>query len=93
MNTPTEGKDLPDNPSLEHLQKRLGFHPVNELNSLLRALQGFDLAYLDTAGTPRGEALAALLAGCERGASGLSDELTQRFFIHAGERPQTSVAA
>jgi hypothetical protein len=34
-----------------------------------------------------------LLAACERAAYGISDELTQRFFVHAGERPQTSVAA
>jgi hypothetical protein len=40
-----------------------------------------------------GEPLAALLTACERCVYGLSDELTQRFFIHAGERPQSSVAA
>jgi hypothetical protein len=40
-----------------------------------------------------GGPLAALLVACERCAYGLSDELTQRFFIHAGEQLQPSVAA
>jgi hypothetical protein len=34
-----------------------------------------------------------MLRSCERLAYGLSDELLQRFFVHAGERPQASVAA
>jgi uncharacterized alpha-E superfamily protein len=79
-----------------HLQQvgtRLEFRPVNDPASLLQALRGFDLAEFEDLGMPEGEPLAALLAACERCAYGLSDELTQRFFIHAGERPQTSVAA
>ena len=79
-----------------HLQlvgARLGFRPVNDPAALLPALRGFDLAELEDLRKPQGEPLAALLAACERCAYGLSDELTQRFFIHAGERPQTSVAA
>jgi hypothetical protein len=61
--------------------------------SLLQALRGFDLAEFEDLRLPQGEPLAALLAACERCVYGLSDELTQRFFVHAGERPQTSVAA
>jgi uncharacterized circularly permuted ATP-grasp superfamily protein/uncharacterized alpha-E superfamily protein len=79
-----------------HLQQvgtRLEFRPVNDPSSLLQALRGFDLAEFEDLGMREGEPLAALLAACERCACGLSDELTQRFFIHAGERPQTSVAA
>jgi uncharacterized circularly permuted ATP-grasp superfamily protein/uncharacterized alpha-E superfamily protein len=79
-----------------HLQQvgaRLGFKPVNDPAALLQALRGFDLAEFEDLRTSQGEPLAALLAACERCAYGLSDELTHRFFIHAGERPQTSVAA
>jgi uncharacterized circularly permuted ATP-grasp superfamily protein/uncharacterized alpha-E superfamily protein len=79
-----------------HLQQvgaRLEFRPVNDPASLLQALRGFDLAEFEDLRMPQGEPLAALLAACERCAYGLSDELTHRFFIHAGERPQTSVAA
>lgn len=79
-----------------HLQQvgtRLGFRPVNDPASLLQALRGFDLAEFEDLRIPQGEPLAALLGDCERCAYGLSDELTQRFFIHAGEHPQTSVAA
>jgi uncharacterized alpha-E superfamily protein len=79
-----------------HLQQvgtRLEVRPVNDPISLLQALRGFDLAEFEDLHTTQGEPLAALLAACERCAYGLSDELTQRFFIHAGERPQTSVAA
>jgi hypothetical protein len=61
--------------------------------SLLQALRGFDLAEFEDLRLPQGQPLAALLAACERCVYGLSDELTQRFFVHAGERPQTSVAA
>ena len=78
---------------LQTLQEQLGFHPVNDITSLLRALRGFDLAYLDIPEGPSSEPLSALLTACQRCAFGLSDELTQRFFIHAGERPQASVAA
>jgi uncharacterized circularly permuted ATP-grasp superfamily protein/uncharacterized alpha-E superfamily protein len=78
---------------LHQIGTRLGFRPVNDPGSLLKALRGFDLAEFEDLHMPQGEPLAALLAACERSAHGLSDELTQRFFIHAGERPQTSVAA
>jgi uncharacterized circularly permuted ATP-grasp superfamily protein/uncharacterized alpha-E superfamily protein len=80
---------------LQRLEEQLGFRSVNDPRSLLRALQGFDLAYLEVTAQdlPRAEPLSALLVACERCALGLSDELTQRFFIHAGERPQASAAA
>jgi uncharacterized alpha-E superfamily protein len=78
---------------LEQVKTRLGFGPVNDPRSLLQALRGFDIAFLENPGASEGEPLSALLAACERCAYGLSDELTQRFFIHAGERPQASVAA
>jgi len=78
---------------LQQVGSRLGFRPVNDPASLLQALRGFDLAEFEDRRVPQGEPLAALLAACERYAYGLSDELTQRFFIHAGEQPQTSVAA
>lgn len=81
------------NEQLQQIKSRLGFAPVNDPRSLLQALRGFDLAVFETLRAPRGEPLAALLAACERCAQGLSEELTQRFFVHAGERPQTSVAA
>jgi uncharacterized alpha-E superfamily protein len=80
----------------DHLQQigtRLGFRPINDPASLLQALRGFDLSEFEDLRIPKSEPLGALLAACERSAFGLSDELTQRFFIHAGERPQTSVAA
>ena len=78
---------------LQYLDTQLGFRPVSDPASLLQALRGFDLAEIENLRMPHGEPLAALLAACERSVYGLSDELTQRFFIHAGERPQTSVAA
>jgi uncharacterized alpha-E superfamily protein len=78
---------------LKQVWARLGYRPVNDPASLLLALREFDLAELEGPHISQGEPLAALLAACERCAYGLSDELTQRFFIHAGERPQTSVAA
>ena len=77
--------------SLGRLRERLGFQPSNDPHSLLRALQGFDLSYLEA--DRRGAPLAALLAASERSTLALSDELTHRFFIHAGESPQASVAA
>ena len=78
---------------LQQVDTRLGFRPVNDPASLLQALRGFDIAEFEALSMPEGEPLAALLAACERCVYGLSDELTQRFFIHAGEHPQTSVAA
>jgi uncharacterized circularly permuted ATP-grasp superfamily protein/uncharacterized alpha-E superfamily protein len=78
---------------LQYLDTQLGFRPVNDPASLLQALRGFELAEIENLRMPHGEPLAALLAACERSVYGLSDEFTQRFFIHAGERPQTSVAA
>ena len=79
-----------------HLQEvvmQLEFQPVNDPASLLQALRGFELAQFEDPYAQPSAPLAALLAACERYAYGLSDELTQRFFIHAGEQSQTSVAA
>jgi uncharacterized alpha-E superfamily protein len=78
---------------LERIKTRLGFEPFNDPCSLLEALRSFDLAHLEKFRPSRSEPLSALLAACERCAYGLSDELTQRFFIHVGERSQASVAA
>jgi uncharacterized alpha-E superfamily protein len=69
---------------------RLNFRPVNDPRLLLQRLREFDLARLEN---PRGEELTVLLAACERCASGLSDELSQRFFALASERTRASVAA
>jgi len=80
-------------------EARLGFRPINNPQPLRHSLRAFDLAELDNLrlshGEPArfGEALATMLRACERFAHGLSDELSQRFFVHAGERPQASVAA
>jgi uncharacterized circularly permuted ATP-grasp superfamily protein/uncharacterized alpha-E superfamily protein len=81
------------NGQLDLIKTRLGFDPLNNPRSLLQALRGFDLSYLEELREPQADPLSALLAACERAAYGVSDELTQRFFVHAGERPQTSVAA
>jgi uncharacterized alpha-E superfamily protein len=78
---------------LQQVGSRLGFRPVNDPASLLQALRGFDLAEFEHLHMSHGGPLAALLVACERCAYGLSDELTQRFFIHAGEQLQSSVAA
>ncbi len=78
---------------LKQIWARLGFRPINDPASLLLALREFDLVELEDLRMSRDEPLAALLTACEGCVYGLSDELTQRFFIHAGERPQTSVAA
>jgi uncharacterized circularly permuted ATP-grasp superfamily protein/uncharacterized alpha-E superfamily protein len=78
---------------LDLIKTRLGFEPLNNPRSLLQALRGFDLSYLQDLRESDAEPLSALLAACARAAYGISDELTQRFFVHAGERPQTSVAA
>lgn len=81
----------------EHLKKirtGLGFEPINDPASLLQALRRFNLADFEKLRGHHGEqSLAALLTACDRSACRLSDELTQRFFIHAGEHAQTSVAA
>ena len=77
--------------SLGRLRERLGFQSMSDPHSLLKALQVFELACLER--DRRGAPLAGLLAACERGAFALSNELTQRFFIHAGESLQTNVAA
>jgi uncharacterized circularly permuted ATP-grasp superfamily protein/uncharacterized alpha-E superfamily protein len=77
----------------------LGFRPVNDPRPLLESLRAFDLAELDalsqSSAEPAsfGEPLAKMLSACERFAYGFSDELSQRFFVHAGEGPQASVAA
>ena len=78
---------------LKQIWARLGFRPINDPASLLLALREFDLVELEDLRMSRDKPLAALLTACEGCVYGLSDELTQRFFIHAGERPQTSVAA
>ncbi len=81
---------------LNQIWAQLGFRPVNDPASLLQALREFDLVELEGQRMSQdkpGEPLAALLTACESCVYGLSDELTQRFFIHAGEHPQTSVAA
>ncbi len=79
---------------LDRVRDRLGFQPINDPAPLLQALRGFNIAEFEDLRKLDGEEpLAALLAACERSAYGLSDELTQRFFIHAGEHQQASVAA
>jgi uncharacterized alpha-E superfamily protein len=78
---------------LDKIKSRLGFAPFNDPRSLLDALRRFDLGHLEYLGSPQSQPLSTLLAACARCANGLSDELTQRFFVHAGERPQTSFAA
>jgi uncharacterized alpha-E superfamily protein len=77
--------------SLSRLRERLGFASMNDPQHLLPALQAFDLACLED--DRPGALLPSLLTDCERSVAALSDELTQRFFIHAGESLQTSVAA
>ena len=81
------------NGQLDLIRTRLDFKPLNDPRSLLQALRGFDLGYLEDMRESQTEPLSALLAACERLGYALSDELTQRFFVHAGEHPQTSVAA
>ena len=81
------------NGQLDLVKSRLDFEPVSHPHSLLQALRGFDLSPLEGPGEFQVEPICAMLEACVRAASGISDELTQRFFVHAGERPQTSVAA
>jgi uncharacterized alpha-E superfamily protein len=78
---------------LESLKARLAFEPINNPRALLDALRTFDLANLEEFRPSQDEPLSSLLQTCERCTYGLSDELTQRFFIHVGERAQASVAA
>jgi hypothetical protein len=82
---------------VEAFGTRLGFWPVNDPRSLVQAGRGFDLARLDNlelpfgVPAPYGESLALLLEDCKYCVHGLSDELSRRFFMHAGERTQASV--
>jgi uncharacterized circularly permuted ATP-grasp superfamily protein/uncharacterized alpha-E superfamily protein len=84
---------------IQEFETRLSFRPINDPRPLIESLRAFDLAQLDNLrpaygeDEPFGELLAAILRACERFAYGLSDELSQRFFVHAGEGPQASVAA
>jgi uncharacterized circularly permuted ATP-grasp superfamily protein/uncharacterized alpha-E superfamily protein len=78
---------------LEVLKARLRFEPFHNPRGLLEALKDFDLANLEVLRPSEDEPLPTLLQKCERCAYILSDELTQRFFIHVGERSQASVAA
>jgi uncharacterized alpha-E superfamily protein len=84
---------------VHEFEARLGFRPTNHPRPLLQSLRTFDLSQLDNHRLSHGESarfgegLATMLRACERLAYGLSDELSQRFFVHAGERPQASVAA
>ena len=89
--TPERGRNLRQD--LLRSMREDDAQPLNNPRSLLQALRGFDLSYLEELRESQAEPLSALLAACERTAYGISDELTQRFFVHAGERPQTSVAA
>jgi uncharacterized circularly permuted ATP-grasp superfamily protein/uncharacterized alpha-E superfamily protein len=78
---------------------RLGFRPGNDPRPLLQSLRAFDLARLDNLPLPYGEpaqlgeTLATLLQECALCAYGLSEELSQRFFVHVGERAQANLAA
>ena len=84
---------------IQEFETRLSFRPINDPRPLLESLRAFDLAQLDNVrpscgeDEPFGEPLAMILRACERFAYGISDELSQRFFVHAGEGPQASVAA
>jgi uncharacterized circularly permuted ATP-grasp superfamily protein/uncharacterized alpha-E superfamily protein len=80
----------------EHLsvmRSKLRFTPLHHPGSLLQALQNVDLTELEKFAQTGREPLSSLLVACENMAYGLSDELAQRFFIHAGEHPQSNVAA
>jgi uncharacterized alpha-E superfamily protein len=84
---------------IHEFEERLGFRPISNPRLLLQSLRAFDLSELDNDGaTPReparfGEALATMLRDCERLAYDISDELSQRFFVHVGENPQANAAA
>ena len=85
---------------IEQFRKRLGFQPVNDPRHLEQALQNFDLGRFEDPRLPFhdepesfGSDLKSLLAGCENFVYALSDELSQRYFVHAGEHTQASLAA
>jgi uncharacterized alpha-E superfamily protein len=78
---------------LQKVRANLGFEAVQNPRTLLQALRAIDLSPFENRAALESESLSALLMACQRCAAGLSNELTQRFFIHAGERPQSSVAA
>ncbi len=84
---------------IHEFEARLGFRAINDPPALLQSLQTVDLSELHNEGASHreaarfGEALAKMLRDCERLAHGISDELSQRFFVHAGEHPQANAAA
>ncbi|HMF52668.1 MAG TPA: hypothetical protein VK603_28665, partial [Candidatus Saccharimonadales bacterium] len=85
---------------IEQFQKRLGFQPVNDPWPLVQALQNFDLGRFEDLRLPLpnepesvGDGLRSLLVSCETFVHALSDELSQRYFVHAGEHTQASLAA
>jgi uncharacterized alpha-E superfamily protein len=85
---------------IEEFRKRLGFQPLNDPRPLVQALQNFDLGRFEDPRLPFhdqperfGAALNSLLADCEVFAHALSDELSQRYFVHTGEHTQASLAA
>jgi uncharacterized circularly permuted ATP-grasp superfamily protein/uncharacterized alpha-E superfamily protein len=78
---------------LDVMKSKLGFTPIHHPASLLQTLRSVDLVDLEKFPQTRRDPLSSLLAASERMTFGLSDELAQRFFVHTGERPQTSVAA
>ena len=84
---------------IHEFEERLGFHPISNPRLLLQSLRIFDLSELDNDGAAHreparfGEGLATILRDCERHAYEISDELSQRFFVHVGEHPQANAAA
>lgn len=81
---------------LDKLHAKLGFDASNDPRRVLRLLRDIDLSPFEKGendSRPAGESLAVPLSMCERCAYALSDEITQRFFVHAGEKPQSSAAA
>ena len=85
---------------IEQFHKRLGFQPVNDPWPLVQALQNFDLGRFEDLRLPFhdepesfGAGLKSLLVSCETFVHALSDELSQRYFVHAGELTQASLAA
>ncbi len=85
---------------IEQFQKRLGFQPVNDPWPLVQALQNFDLSRFEDLRLPLpnepesvGDRLRSLLISCETFVHALSDELSQRYFVHTGKHTQASLAA